>query len=732
MIFFSRLTRGALWYSGICGCACFFAAASSQSFGQEKASPRVRDLIQAREKAFVHPKNISPRDAEKREVTVDLEVKMADVIVERPEEKDGKWTIKKDQLRVRTYNGRMGTTVMRAFPGDLLNVNLKNNIPKNEPPDKPEGTNTPGGFNHTNLHTHGLHVSPEGRSDNVYLDVGPGQTQAFCFDIPEKHVAGTFWFHAHRHGSAALQISSGMVGALIIDPSPNTGLDSLPEIKAIMQGGGERILVFQQLQYSLQNDNTGTVAEFDVYGTGTPTETLPAANLINGEYFPTIYLKVGEIQRWRCVHGGIDSPLDLAIGKDLGGEKLETLWDLNEIAVDGLPLYQMTSKPRTELLPGYRSDILVQAKEEGEYILGSQPISAARSLRKAAKIWTPLARVCVKGKMAPMKLPNRDDIGRFALRPIHEKELFNRIPYGLNFFAGGFPTMSFTINDQSFDRNRVDLCPRLGYAEEWALSSKADNHPFHIHVNPFEVVTKNKMGQVTSRIWRDTIFVTAIANPVENPIYVRMRFEDFPGKTVLHCHNLKHEDQGMMMAIQIVGKATLPSRCEPKKVGFERLPEKAPAWSLTDPENREHRLTELKGQPCILIFYRGFACSHCRSQLDTLAKHRKTLAKTGIKVIAVSPDSSKTIKAVLSRDRTTQSLPFLLLSDTKLDTFRRYGCHDGGVLHGTFLISAEGSVLWQHVGDEPYMDIDDLLATCNRLDMEARSPKDKGKRSDPE
>ena len=66
--------------------------------------------------------------------------------------------------------------------------------------------NTIGDLNHTNLHTHGLHVSPAGNSDNVLLDIAPGETFEYEIKIPPDHVPGTYWYHAHMHGSTATQV----------------------------------------------------------------------------------------------------------------------------------------------------------------------------------------------------------------------------------------------------------------------------------------------------------------------------------------------------------------------------------------------------------------------------------------------------------------------------------------------------------------------------------------------
>jgi FtsP/CotA-like multicopper oxidase with cupredoxin domain len=78
------------------------------------------------------------------------------------------------------------------------------------------------------------------------------------------------------------------------------------------------------------------------------------------------------------------------------------------------------------------------------------------------------------------------------------------------------------------------------------LESGGPNHPFHIHVNPFQVDRKDPDGQ-NERIWRDTLLITK-----KHPQTVLSRYTVFTGKFVLHCHILDHEDRGMMEGVQIV------------------------------------------------------------------------------------------------------------------------------------------------------------------------------------
>src|SRR5205807_5163695 len=127
---------------------------------------------------------------------------------------------------LRSDNGRLVGPTVRAEPGDVLRIRVDTRLPP-VPERVVHDVNVPDGLSSTNIHTHGLHVSPEGNSDNVYLDIKPGRAQDYEIRIPKDHVAGTFWYHPHRHGSVALQTANGLAGALIIDG----GLDAVREIE---------------------------------------------------------------------------------------------------------------------------------------------------------------------------------------------------------------------------------------------------------------------------------------------------------------------------------------------------------------------------------------------------------------------------------------------------------------------------------------------------------------------
>ena len=89
----------------------------------------------------------------------------------------------------------------RLRSGDILTVTLHNQLSEK-----------------TNLHFHGLGVSPLNNGDNVFLHIAPNETFTYQIKIPEKHV-GLFWFHPHMHGDVDRQIIGGLSGGILVEGS---------------------------------------------------------------------------------------------------------------------------------------------------------------------------------------------------------------------------------------------------------------------------------------------------------------------------------------------------------------------------------------------------------------------------------------------------------------------------------------------------------------------------------
>ena len=78
---------------------------------------------------------------------------------------------------------------------------------------------------------HGLHVSPEGNGDNVFVTVEPGESFDYDYRLPDDHPPGVFWYHPHHHGTVADQVFGGLYGAIVVE-----GPEELPVAR-------ERVLV---------------------------------------------------------------------------------------------------------------------------------------------------------------------------------------------------------------------------------------------------------------------------------------------------------------------------------------------------------------------------------------------------------------------------------------------------------------------------------------------------------
>jgi L-ascorbate oxidase len=269
-----------------------------------------------------------------------------------------------DNVSMRSYNGCPSGPTITIKPGATLNLTLKNNLPSSDPLDVCPGTpgdhTTPHCFNNTNIHTHGLHVSPSGKSDNVLLTVLPGASQSYTYNIPSTHPSGTFWYHAHLHGSTAIDVASGMAGVMIVRGSRaaragvsngTADIDTILHHKLLNLPLREHVMLFQQIEYGCFTSATSDLPIADpttfewlcpkgsVGGIRGYTNQLAFVNdprpghagqlnstwKISGRYtqingvvqpvFPSAltFVPAGDIRRLRMVHGGNRDTINVKI-----------------------------------------------------------------------------------------------------------------------------------------------------------------------------------------------------------------------------------------------------------------------------------------------------------------------------------------------------------------------------------------------------------------------------------
>ena len=594
------------------------------------------------------------------DVTFDLNIRFKEGTIRNPA------TGQMDRVMLRAYEGTetnqlFVSPTIRARPGQTVRVSLNNELPA-EASCAPGGdhgdVNKPHCFNGTNLHTHGLWVNPAGNGDNVLLSINPGVRFDYEYNIPKEHPAGTFWYHTHRHGSTALQVSSGMAGALIVEGTRLPTLTAKGDLDTLIAGAEakERVLVLQQIQYAcwgkdgkVQTTGNGTyfcdskdvgeIRNYDVFGPGSWGKSGRYTS-INGLILPDFVARQGQVERWRMIHGGVRDTIALqfykakassppasgprlaagAMEKHLADSCSTTPLPYYLIAADGLTMAKAQRKTVAVFQPGYRFDALVVFPEAGSYCVvdtaseasssvgglpsGSRLLGMVRVERGTAvpdldtyvsnrlvaaaeRTMPPQVRPAVvadlKQALKLSRFVPHDDIGDAEVTGQQELTFFINVKSSPVRFEVG----SQDYEPRPYAPDRVDRQLTLGGVDEWTMRSAFDSHPFHIHVNPFQILeirdpngrdvsggdTADDYGPVGSKkkvdpqyaglkgVWKDTLWLKSIiSSKVKIPegtdgiytVKVRTRYQRYIGEFVLHCHILDHEDQGMMQNVAIV------------------------------------------------------------------------------------------------------------------------------------------------------------------------------------
>ena len=412
-----------------------------------------------------------------------------------------------------TYNGSTPGPTLRVRPGDELTIVLENGL------DAP-----------TNLHTHGLHVSPEGDSDNVFVMVEPGDTHTYRYQIPADHPSGTFWYHPHHHGQVANQVFGGLAGAIIIEDA----IDQLPALAA----ASTRVLV-------LADPNIGDSAA--VLG-GSMMDAMFGregnAIVINGQNRPRLQAGTGTLEHWRLINASPSRYYALSV------DGLQ----MHLVASDAGRLDRPHAVDEVVLVPGERAEVLIALDDAGTHRLVTRTVDRGGmgmmgggggmgNGRGGFGATTEIATLEISGDPATSpELP--DHLADVAIPPDSDVTDTRTVTLAMGMGMGmgmGGGDGQFTIDGRSFDPNRVDISASLDTTEDWTIRNTSPmDHPFHLHVWPFQVIDTSD-GTEPPDGWKDTVNV-----PAGQSVTIRIPFRGFAGKTVYHCHILDHEDLGMM------------------------------------------------------------------------------------------------------------------------------------------------------------------------------------------
>ncbi len=404
---------------------------------------------------------------------------------------------------------------------------------------------------------HGLHLSPEGNSDNVLVTLPPGEAFVYEYQIAEDQAEGLNWLHNHRHEFTTDQVYRGLSSMLIVGDKPsgindfNYLLGKIP-LFSIPNTLPDRAMA---LQYQLlgQNSSGQYLQDFtNTDGSGINQVT------VNGLLNPTITVGPGQTEVWSLANMSPNQQISVK----LVNMTTNTPLPLIQVAQDGNALGSPFITPagqQVTIAPGARYSFLVTASDKvGEKV---SLVYTSKAVKTSTQLVTMTSDLFLPSQFSlatPSTLTSNrffDDLSLIDI-PTTRKVKFSQTP-------GGGATAQFFINEEVFPDPAI-FQPRLGTIEQWELTNTSGiAHPFHIHVNPFQVMSSNdptgSLPNITSpEGWNwDVINVppaktdptTKVVTP--GKVVIRLKPIDYTGTFVYHCHILPHEDRGMMALVSI-------------------------------------------------------------------------------------------------------------------------------------------------------------------------------------
>ena len=428
------------------------------------------------------------------------------------------------------FNGQPMAPTLRVSPGDQLKITYINNLPV-----KPtESCAITPCMDMTNLHFHGLEVSPDAPQDDV-LDMMamPGKSLSYTVQIPKGHPPGLYWYHTHPHGESHRQALDGMSGAIVIE-----GIESyFPELAGLP----ERVLVLRgrSIVEDPHSADLKQRVKLSSRECGGEAESPEEIFTVNGAVRPQIEIAPGERQFWRLVNASADRYMDL----QLEGQTFEI------VAMDGVPIAQHDPSHPTRIA----DHVLLPPAGRLEAIVTGPSADTPRHLISrcvdTGPAGDPNPAMILADIAARPAGPTTPRASRSSVKP-DAKTL------DLTAEENSPPTfvVTFTEDKNGFYINGEKFTPdadpmlhvKIGTYQHWRIvNATGELHPMHIHQVHFLAFAENDKP-ITDPVWLDTVNV-----PYGGTVDVVMDFTNpvIKGMSVFHCHLLNHEDKGMMAKV---------------------------------------------------------------------------------------------------------------------------------------------------------------------------------------
>lgn len=423
----------------------------------------------------------------------------------------------------------------------------------------------------SNIHWHGLHV-PEDMDGHPRHAVGAGGQYVYDFEIKDR--AGTYWYHPHPHGRTGKQIYSGLTGLFLIEDEEEQALDLPRDQYDVM-------LVLQDRTFDAGNQLVFLADGASGGGMG---------GIMGGGMMDMMTRMMGFLGERIVVNGRPDftlpvatRPYRLRLLNASNARIFKLAWQdgspLTVIATDGGLLARPLSRPYVTLAPGERIELWV---DFSRYPVGTtlalRSLAFAGDMAMGDRMMGGMMGGGMMGMMGGSSLPNGAEFDVIRVRVDRKERSSLRLPAQLSAIERyrvqdavnhGRPRrfditmghMQWGINGRSFEMEGVadDEVVKLDTLEVWELANDASRgmmgmmaHPIHIHGLQFQIIERTttpglagawrsvSAGYVDEG-WKDEVLLM----PGETA-KVLLRFKDYTGLFLYHCHMLEHGDTGLM------------------------------------------------------------------------------------------------------------------------------------------------------------------------------------------